>query len=96
VLKAAHDADVDHLVHMSSVGTYAAGAYGRRVDESWSAAGIASSVYSRTKSAAEALLDDLPRTASPDPSEAIRVRRIARRTRGAAVPDAEQVGDDGV
>jgi UDP-glucose 4-epimerase len=58
VLKAAHDAGVDHLVHMSSVGTYAAGAYGRRVDESWSTAGIASSVYSRTKSAAEALLDD--------------------------------------
>lgn len=58
LLAAAHDAGVDHFVHMSSVGTYAAGAYGRRVDESWSTAGIESSIYSRTKAAAEALLDD--------------------------------------
>jgi nucleoside-diphosphate-sugar epimerase len=58
LLWAAHDAGVDHFVHMSSVGAYAAGAYGRRVDESWSTAGIPSSIYSRTKSAAETLLDD--------------------------------------
>ncbi len=58
LVRAAHDAGVDHFVHMSSVGAYAAGAYGRRVDESWSTAGIESSVYSQTKSAAEALLDD--------------------------------------
>jgi UDP-glucose 4-epimerase len=58
LVQAAHDAGVDHFVHMSSVGTYAAGAYGRRVDESWSTAGIESSIYSRTKAAAEALLDD--------------------------------------
>lgn len=58
VLHAAHTAGVSHLVHMSSVGTYAAGRYGQRVDESWSTAGISTSAYSRDKSAAELLLDD--------------------------------------
>ena len=57
VLEAAHAAEVGQLVHMSSVGTYAAGRYGRRVDESWPTTGIPSSPYSRDKSAAEALLD---------------------------------------
>jgi UDP-glucose 4-epimerase len=61
LLAAAHEAGVGHFVHMSSVGAYAAGAYGRRVDESWSTAGIESSVYSRTKSAAEKILDDYER-----------------------------------
>jgi len=58
VLQAAHAAGVGHLVHMSSVGTYAAGGYGRRVDESWPTTGIESSSYSRDKSTAEALLDE--------------------------------------
>jgi UDP-glucose 4-epimerase len=58
VLEAAHAVGVGHLLHMSSVGTYAAGRYGQRVDESWSTTGIPTSPYSRNKSAAEALLDD--------------------------------------
>lgn len=58
VLQAAHASSVKHLIHMSSVGTYAAGRYGQRVDESWPTTGIASSPYSRDKSAAEAILDD--------------------------------------
>ncbi|WP_313676975.1 NAD-dependent epimerase/dehydratase family protein [Mycolicibacterium sp.] len=57
VLAAAQAAQVGQLVHMSSVGVYAAGRYGRRVDESWSTASIATSAYSRDKSAAESLLD---------------------------------------
>lgn len=57
VLHAAHDAGVGQLVHMSSVGTYASGRYGRRVDESWPTAGIPTSPYSRHKSEAETLLD---------------------------------------
>ena len=61
VLEAAHAVSAGHLVHMSSVGTYAAGSYGRRVDENWSTAGIPSSPYSRDKSAAEARLDDYQR-----------------------------------
>jgi UDP-glucose 4-epimerase len=40
------------------VGTYAAGRYGMRVDESWPTTGIQSSPYSRDKSAAEAILDE--------------------------------------
>ena len=58
VLQAAHASSVGQLVHMSSVGTYAPGSYGERVDESWPTTGIASSPYSRDKSAAEALLDE--------------------------------------
>ncbi|OBK71217.1 NAD-dependent epimerase/dehydratase family protein [Mycobacterium sp. 1274761.0] len=61
VVKAAHAASVGQLLHMSSVGAYAAGRYGERVDESWSTAGIPSSPYSRNKAAAEALLDDYER-----------------------------------
>ncbi|MDO3635238.1 NAD-dependent epimerase/dehydratase family protein [Mycolicibacterium arseniciresistens] len=57
VLAAADAAGVGHLLHMSSVGTYAPGRYGQYVDESWSTAGVPSSAYSRHKSAAEALLD---------------------------------------
>ena len=58
VLQAAHASTVGHLIHMSSVGTYAAGSYGKRVDEHWSTTGIATSPYSRDKSAAEAILDE--------------------------------------
>lgn len=58
VLQAAHTSGVGQLVHMSSVGTYAAGRYGQRVDESWPTTGIESSPYSRDKSAAEAILDE--------------------------------------
>ena len=43
---------------MSSAGTYAAGSYGMRVDDSWPTTGIESSPYSRDKSAAEAILDE--------------------------------------
>jgi UDP-glucose 4-epimerase len=58
VLQAAHASGVGHLVHMSSVGTYAPGSYGEQVDETWPTTGIQSSPYSRDKSAAEALLDE--------------------------------------
>lgn len=58
VLEAAHAVGVPHLLHMSSVGTYAAGRYCERVTESWPTTGIRSSAYSRDKSAAEARLDE--------------------------------------
>ncbi|MET0474066.1 MAG: NAD-dependent epimerase/dehydratase family protein [Mycobacterium sp.] len=58
VLQAAQTSSVGHLVHMSSVGTYAAGRYRERVDESWPTTGIGSSPYSRDKSAAETILDE--------------------------------------
>jgi len=58
VLQAAHASSVGRLGHMSSVGTDAAGSYGKRVNESWPTTGIQSSPYSRDKSAAEAILDE--------------------------------------
>ncbi|OBJ55578.1 NAD-dependent epimerase/dehydratase family protein [Mycobacterium sp. 1423905.2] len=58
VLRAADCAKVPHLVHMSSLGTYAPGRYGEKVDESWSHTGLSTSTYSRAKAAAERLLDD--------------------------------------
>lgn len=74
VLRAAHAASVGQLLHMSSVGTYAAGRYGERVDESWSTAGIPTSPYSRNKSAAEALLDDYEREHGNDGVPIVRMR----------------------
>lgn len=60
-MSAAHNAKVPHLLHMSSVGTYAAGRYGQKVDETFSTAGIPSSAYSRAKSAVEHMLDGYER-----------------------------------
>lgn len=57
VAEACAAAGVGHLVHMSSSGIYAAGAYGRRVDETFSRAGVASSTYSMDKAAEEDVLD---------------------------------------
>jgi nucleoside-diphosphate-sugar epimerase len=73
VLTAAHHEQVGQLVHMSSVGTYAAGRYGQRVNESWSTAGIRTSPYSRHKSAAEAVLDQYEQTYG---EKAIRIARM--------------------
>jgi UDP-glucose 4-epimerase len=56
VVDAAIAADVPHLVHQSSIGTYAPG-HGRTVDESWPATGIATSSYSVDKAAAERIVD---------------------------------------
>ncbi len=51
-----------HLVHLSSVGTYAAGPTGRggrkiAVGESWATTGIGTSLYSRQKAEVERMLD---------------------------------------
>ncbi|OBK15710.1 NAD-dependent epimerase/dehydratase family protein [Mycobacterium asiaticum] len=73
VLRAADSAGVPHLVHMSSLGTYAQGRYGEKVDESWSTAGLGTSVYSRSKAAAEKLFDDYEST-HPDSTGITRLR----------------------
>jgi len=57
VFEAAAAAGVPALVYASSVGAYAPGPKDRRVDESWSVTGIASSFYSRHKAAVEAILN---------------------------------------
>jgi nucleoside-diphosphate-sugar epimerase len=57
VVEAVEQAGVPHLVHLSSVGAYAPRTGLEPVDESYPTTGIASSWYSRSKSAAERLLD---------------------------------------
>lgn len=61
VIDAVVAAGVPALVHASSVGAYSPGPKDRYVDESWPTEGIASSVYSRHKVAAERMLDRLQR-----------------------------------
>ena len=53
VARAAARAGVPHVVHMSSLGAYAAGARDQQVREDWPVTGIPSSQYSRDKSSAE-------------------------------------------
>lgn len=50
---------VPHLVHMSSVGAYSPKRDDAPVDETWPTGGVPTSMYSRHKSAAERLLDEL-------------------------------------
>lgn len=59
VAKAAAQAGVPRLVHMSSSGVYSSGAYGVKVDEFWPRDGVARSTYSVDKAAAEFELDRL-------------------------------------
>lgn len=61
VFAAALAAQVDTIVHASSVAAYAPAPRDVRVDEGWSTAGIPSSVYSRQKAAVEHELDELER-----------------------------------
>jgi len=56
VLAAAGAAGVPHVVHMSSIGTYAAGPQTLPVGEDWPTTGIPSSQYSRQKSDVEQLV----------------------------------------
>jgi nucleoside-diphosphate-sugar epimerase len=56
VARAAGAAGVDHFVHMSSIGTYAAGAVGQKVTEDWPTTGIPSAQYSRDKSETERIV----------------------------------------
>jgi nucleoside-diphosphate-sugar epimerase len=58
VLAAAGAAGVPHVVHMSSIGTYAAGPQVHPVREDWPTTGIPSSQYSRMKSECEQLVRD--------------------------------------
>jgi UDP-glucose 4-epimerase len=57
VFEAAARANVEALVHASSVGVYSPGPKDRAVDESWPRDGIESLFYSRHKAQAERLLD---------------------------------------
>jgi len=61
VIRAVVDARVGHLVHMSSVGAYSPKVDETPVSEDYPTGGVPTSPYSRHKSTAERLLDDLER-----------------------------------
>jgi UDP-glucose 4-epimerase len=62
VLAAAGAAGVQHLVHMSSLGTYAAGPQDHPIGEDWPTTGIPTSTYSRQKSTCEVAVQDFAET----------------------------------
>jgi len=72
VLAAAGAAGVPHVVHMSSIGTYAAGPQEHPVREDWPTTGIPSSQYSRQKSECEQLVRDF---AAAHPQATVSVTR---------------------
>ena len=57
VLEAVAEAEVGHVVVVSSVGSYSPGPKNAAVDETWPTGGIHTSAYSRHKAAVERLLD---------------------------------------
>jgi nucleoside-diphosphate-sugar epimerase len=59
VARAAVAAGVGHVVHMSSLGAYAAAAVGQRVTEDWPTTGIPTAQYSRDKSDAERVMREI-------------------------------------
>ncbi|GGM08794.1 nucleoside-diphosphate sugar epimerase [Nakamurella endophytica] len=86
VLEAARRAEIPHLVHMSSVGAYAAGpAEGGRVDESWPTTGIPTLAYSRHKAAAERLLDAHEAAGDPPVITRLRPGLVLQRRAGSAL-----------
>jgi UDP-glucose 4-epimerase len=62
VFAAAGAAGVQHLVHMSSLGTYVAGPQELPIQEDWPTSGIPSSTYSRQKVACETALQEFAAT----------------------------------
>jgi nucleoside-diphosphate-sugar epimerase len=62
VLAAAGAAGVQHVVHMSSLGVYAAGPSDRPIQEDWPTTGIPSSTYSRDKVACERAVEEFALT----------------------------------
>ena len=56
VMDAAKAAGVQHVVHLSSLGAYAAGPPDRRITEDWPATGVPSAQYSRMKVATEQIV----------------------------------------
>ena len=85
VLEAVLTADVPAVVYASSVGAYSPGPKDRTVDESWPTDGIATSIYSRHKSAVERLLDDFERSASSVRVVRLRPALIFRRDVGVEI-----------
>ena len=85
VLEAVTSAGVPHLVHLSSMGAYAAKEDDQPVDESWPTTGIPSSWYSRSKAAAERLLDEHEASGATTLVTRIRPGLVGQRTAGSAL-----------
>lgn len=90
VLRAAADAGVGHVVHMSSLGAYspgdrAAGSDPEYVDESWPTDGVPNSAYSRHKVAAERLLDSFEPEHAEIAVTRVRPTLIGQRTAASAL-----------
>ena len=59
IVRAAAEAGVAHVVHLSSLGAYAPGAVGQQVTEDWPTTGIPSAQYSRDKCEAERVVREI-------------------------------------
>ena len=85
VLHAVASTQVRHLLHMSSVGAYAARRDDAPVDETWPTSGVPSSPYSRHKAAAERLLDGFEKGGTGTVISRMRPGIIGQRTAGSAL-----------
>lgn len=85
VVQAVTAAGVPHLVHLSSMGAYAAKEDDAPVDESWPTRGVPTSWYSRSKAAAERLLDELEASGATTLVTRIRPGLVGQRTAGSAL-----------
>ena len=85
VIEAATAAGVRHLVHMSSVGAYSPKRDDQPVDETWPTGGVRTSMYSRHKSAAERLLDQLEGGGSDLVVTRMRPGIVGQRSAGSAL-----------
>jgi nucleoside-diphosphate-sugar epimerase len=85
VLAAADSSGVRHLVHLSSIGAYAARTSMDPVDESWPTTGIPTLAYSRHKAAAERLLDAYETSGGHLAITRIRPGIVGQRSAGSAL-----------
>jgi UDP-glucose 4-epimerase len=85
VIEAVERAGVPHLVHMSSVGAYSPKRDDRPVNESWPTDGVPTSWYSRSKAAAERLLDAHEAGSSETVVTRMRPGIVGQRSAGSAL-----------
>lgn len=85
VVDAVGAAGVPHLVHMSSLGTYAPRRDDTPVDESWPSDGVPTSRYSRHKAAAERILDDVEADETVKTVTRLRPGVVGQRSAGSAL-----------
>ena len=85
MLEAVTATGVPHLVHLSSMGAYAPKEDDAPVDESWPTTGVPTSWYSRSKAAAERLLDEHEASGAATLVTRIRPGLVGQRSAGSAL-----------